>query len=132
MYNLYEIHLEKIYRYFLSGRYMFLAENSIMEGPPVSANCAISCKFDDSSPATGLPQILLTDKPFPGSCPVLLPQVMQRGSFCQVGLSIWHPCRNPLKAAKEFCQNCDCSLKEPPPFSLKSISCQQSCYIKVQ
>lgn len=56
MYNLYEIRLNKIHRYFLSGRYMFLAENSIMEGPSASANSAIWCKFDDSSPVMGLPQ----------------------------------------------------------------------------
>lgn len=75
------------------------------------------------------PNILLTEKPFPGSCPVVPLQVMQQGSFCQVGLSVWHPCRNPLKAAKDFCQNRDRSLKEHPLFSLKSMSHQPSCYL---
>lgn len=30
---------------------------------------------------------------------------------------------------KDFCQNCDCSLKEHPLFSLKSTSHQPSCYL---
>lgn len=107
---------EKKPAHFLSCRYVVLAESSIMEGPPASANGAIWCKFDES---TGFPQHLTDRQALLKSCLCSSPK-----SLChQIGLSIWHCCWKAGPAAQEFCQNWDCSLKEDPAFSLSSVSC---------
>lgn len=129
MYNLYEIHLKKIHGCFLSGRYMFLAENSIVEDPSASANSAIWCKFDDSSRATNLPQHLTDREALPRELPCGPPASHAIGIF----LSSWSfslaPLQKPTQSCQRLCQNRDRSLKEHPLFSLKSMSHQPSCYL---
>lgn len=98
--NLYEIHLKKIHGCFLSGRYMFLAENSIVEDPSASANSAIWCKFDDSSRATNLPQHLTDREALPRELPCGPPASHAIGIF----LSSWSFSLAPLQKPTQSCQ----------------------------